>query len=126
MAGNRKSLIERLLSRVDKESSPDGCWLWTGARNGDPKPYNGGYGVIWVENIYVDGHRVQVFERVHLVTYRHFIGPIPEGHYVDHVWERGCRNRHCCNPEHLEAVPPRENTMRGVAAKKERAHAEVA
>jgi hypothetical protein len=38
---------------------------------------------------------------------------IPEGYHVDHVAARGCTNRHCFNPAHLEAVPPRENVLRG-------------
>ena len=36
-------------------------------------------------------------------------GPVPDGIEIDHL----CRVRHCANPEHLEAVTPTENTMRG-------------
>lgn len=35
---------------------------------------------------------------------------IPEGMWVDHL----CRNRRCINPDHLDIVTPRENTLRGV------------
>lgn len=37
-------------------------------------------------------------------------GRIPDGHQVDHL----CRRPGCVNPNHLEAVTPRENTLRGV------------
>ena len=40
-------------------------------------------------------------------------GKIPHGLILDHL----CRNRACCNPDHLEAVPSRTNTRRGEKAK---------
>lgn len=44
------------------------------------------------------------------MAYREFVGEIPLGFTVDHL----CRNRACCNPAHLEAVPLLENIRRGV------------
>lgn len=107
-----KSLADRLWPKVDKTSSPDGCWLWTGARNGGSK---GGYGLIWLRDEYdEEGHRTQHFGRVHIIVYELLVGPVPEGAVLDHVWTRGCRNRHCCNPEHLQPVTQAENVVRTV------------
>ncbi len=47
--------------------------------------------------------------RVHRAAYELAKGPIPPGLQIDHL----CRNRRCCNPDHLEAVTPRENVLRG-------------
>lgn len=47
--------------------------------------------------------------RAHRAAYEMAYGPIPDGLVIDHL----CRNTTCCNPAHMEAVPHRENTMRG-------------
>lgn len=46
----------------------------------------------------------------HRVSYEAHIGPIPDGMQLDHL----CRQRACCNPDHLEPVTCRENLVRGV------------
>ncbi len=76
-----------------------GCWLWMGAKTSD------GYG-----RICVPGNRKEL---VHRWMYERIIGPIPEGLEIDHVADRGCVHRHCCNPAHLEAVTHLENVQRG-------------
>lgn len=76
---------------VDEET---GCHNWAGYTN------QYGYGVIGRG----DGSRLA--HRYYWVQ-RH--GPIPEGMQLDHL----CRNRRCCNPDHLEVVTPAENMRRG-------------
>lgn len=55
----------------------------------------------------------------HKVAYEALIGPVPEGHQVDH---KKCQNRPCCNPDHLEAVTQLVNIRRGFAFRPERTH----
>lgn len=88
-------LVERIMARVVID--PCGCWLWQGSTVD-------GYGTINVSGRIV---------RVHRLMYELTVGPIPEGHELDHVRERGCRHRHCCNPAHLEPVTHRDNVLRG-------------
>jgi len=45
----------------------------------------------------------------HRVAYEEWRGDIPDGLVIDHL----CRNRKCCNPDHLEPVTHRENLVRG-------------
>ena len=72
------------------------CW------NARGKIDSGGYG-----RIYMNG---QIFA-THRVAYILFKGRIPNNLEIDHL----CRNRMCINPEHLEAVTSRVNTLRGVS-----------
>lgn len=78
-----------------------GCWNWP------QMLMPNGYG-----RISVNGGR----HYVHRVAYATIKGTIPEGLHIDHL----CRNRACCNPDHLEAVTQRVNNLRseGFAAHK--------
>lgn len=81
-----------------------GCWLWTGGiqkRNG--------YAKFQVAGRIVLAHRW---------IYEQMVGPIPAGQELDHVFENGCRYRHCVNYEsHLEPVTHLENVRRGESAR---------
>lgn len=76
------------------------CWLWTG------KIERNGYGRFWLNGSQTSAHRF---------AYETWNGPIPKGMQIDHVKSRGCTNRHCVNPDHLEVVTSRENMQRGGA-----------
>ncbi len=80
--------IDRLVEKAD-----NGCWNWIGhiARNG--------YGTLCVDGKTTAAHRA---------SYGAFVGPIPTGLDIDHL----CRNRKCCNPQHLEAVTRSVNVLR--------------
>ena len=79
-----------------KVEKTDTCWLWTGSLTSE------GYG-----KMRADGRE----QYIHRLSYELTNGPVPDGLVVDHL----CRVRHCCNPEHLEAVTLKENTLRGEA-----------
>lgn len=84
------------LADVDYLPDPEtGCWNWQLSLN------NAGYGI----------KCVPTYRRVlgHRYYYEQLVGPIPEGHDLDHL----CRNPRCCNPDHLEPVTRSENLRRG-------------
>ena len=87
-----KTPVERFWPKVAKS---DACWEWTAGL--DSK----GYGAF----------RLSTNKRIvaHRFAYEILVGPIPEGLQLDHL----CRNRRCVNPEHLEPVDNRTNTLRG-------------
>lgn len=89
-------VLDRAMRRVAIDEA--GCWVFTGAINAS------GYGVIG------RGGRGAGNVLTHRVTYERLVGPVPDGLDLDHL----CRNRACCNPEHLEPVTRRENCIRGV------------
>lgn len=77
----------------------DGCWIWPHLAK------DTGYGRMWVGSR-TDGTRR--FGYAHRISYETFAADIPAGLQLDHL----CRKPACCNPEHLEPVPPRENIAR--------------
>ena len=84
--------MERFWSKVNKTKT---CWLWIGSMT------SLGYGQLYHNKTTVSAHRI---------AYELCKGSIPKGLTIDHL----CRVRHCVNPEHLEAVTGKENTLRGV------------
>lgn len=88
------SPVDRTLANLDV--TEDGCWV--------PRrtPTQTGYVLVWDHGRFRLNHRVM---------YEGLVGPIPTGMTLDHL----CRNRACCNPEHLEPTTLRENTLRGEA-----------
>ena len=95
MTMTAEETIHQFTRAVAGESMPSPCWLWERGCTRD------GYGVLWIKGKGAD--------RVHRLSYRTFVGRIPEGYEIDHL----CRNRACCNPAHLEAVPKKVNILRG-------------
>ncbi len=84
-------LDDRFWSKVQKT---DSCWNWTGAKD------VGGYGRFKVGRLVRAAHRL---------AYEAAKGTIPDGLQLDHL----CRNRGCVNPDHVEAVEPKTNVLRG-------------
>lgn len=71
------------------------CWQWLRGKT------NKGYGAVYFSGVQFS---------VHSVMYMIYKGRIPDGLDLDHL----CRNRSCCNPDHLEAVTRKENLLRGL------------
>lgn len=76
------------------------CWVWPGFTT------EKGYGKLTIPAPEARYRTV----RAHRMVWEMIRGPIPEGLELDHL----CRNRACVNPDHLEPVTSRTNTMRGI------------
>lgn len=94
---NRRNLSpkERAINRFWRDTKKtDTCWLWLNKKN------HGGYGVIFAEG---------KNQLVHRYAWRLMRGPIERPLTLDHL----CRNKLCVNPDHLEPLSSRDNTLRG-------------
>jgi hypothetical protein len=79
------------------EITDDGCWLW----KGPTREANG--------SIYGRARWNGRMQQAHRVFYELANNPIPEGFQCDHL----CGRTLCVNPDHIEVVTGRENTLRG-------------
>src|SRR5579859_5549480 len=88
----RGTLRERFDARVDRASTPDGCWPWIGGASN-------GYGSMWTGDEIAHTHRVAL----ELALGR----PIRPGFYACHH----CNNRRCCRvgPKHIYEGTPTDN-----------------
>jgi hypothetical protein len=103
--------VAHFWSNVDRSGGPDACWPWLMSIVGTT-----GYGQYH--------NKMAGRSAAHTYAYRQAIGPVPEGHQVDHTCHNSavdcaggktCLHRQCCNPAHLEAVPGAENQRRADA-----------
>lgn len=73
--------------------------------------------MLWMDKPRPDGYgKFQAARRqylAHRFAYELAYGPIPDGMVIDHVKGKGCTNKHCVAPLHLEAVTQAENMRRG-------------
>ena len=99
-ADNAFPALERLARLTDKKGPipdyrPDlgPCWFWLGR-------LNGGYGQISVNG---------KLRPSHVYMYEVCVGLVPLGLQLDHL----CRVPRCVNPQHLEPVTSRVNSLRG-------------
>ena len=80
----RRTVFERLMSKVIKPSNPNACWRWMGGTN------NIGYAMFRFEGKMWTAHRVMAFQR----------GMIDDRTLEVH---HTCNSKSCINPRHLVA-----------------------
>lgn len=95
LSQNKTELLERMVALTEFGD----CWEFMGAR----LPF--GYGRIYTGK---NDAGNSYGEAPHRLIWEMVMGPIPEGHHIDHL----CKNPPCWNPEHLEPVTPTENQHR--------------
>lgn len=96
-------LLSRFLhnfwKKVDKTSSPHGCWLWTASKKD-------GYGQVG----YYTAKLFGVSQLAHVTSWILCRGPVPKGKNVCHDCPGG-DNRACVNPDHLWIGSQKDNVI---------------
>jgi hypothetical protein len=94
----KRPILDRFVDFIDFNlaDNDNGCWQWLGSQKSK------GYGAFAVDGKTMCAHRV---------SWELAVGPIPAGMEMDHL----CRNPGCVNPDHLEVVTRRENSLRGMS-----------
>jgi hypothetical protein len=85
------AIYERFINLLTVDRN--GCWLYR-------TPAKSGYANFGINK--------KLAVRAHRFSYQAHKGDIPAGMQIDHL----CSVKNCCNPDHLEAVTPKENTRR--------------
>jgi hypothetical protein len=85
---------------VEDRGYQTACWIWR--RSLSKK----GYGTK------CKGDGYSGTQQAHIWYWEQKNGPVPDGKMLDHL----CRQRACCNPEHMEPVTNAENVQRGEIA----------
>jgi len=91
---------KRLWPRIGVDAK-NGCWTWTGA-------LSSGYSVVTVPVIERATYTNALVHRVVWIALR---GEIESGLVLDHDGPTGCHTRSCPNPDHLQVVTVRHNTI---------------
>ena len=82
--------FERLFGKIHFAD----CWEWQGSKD------QNGYGTFFA--------RPGKWQKPHRAVWEYLVGELSDDVQLDHL----CRNRVCCNPDHLEPVPAWVNNMR--------------
>lgn len=105
--------VERIRARflaMTRRDETTGCLIWTGAKHNVK-----GYGY------FTFNKPVRMMRGAHRASYVLFVGPIPDGHDIEHRCHtddptctagNACPHRPCVEPSHLEPVSHRENVLR--------------
>ncbi len=89
----KANTIQDLINNLNIKG-PDECWLYVGHLTSHNK-----YG-------HTQMHIKRVVKDIHVWSYEHFVGPVPESLCVCHT----CDVPRCCNPNHLWLGTRQENT----------------